>query len=45
MDVNLLRSLFTVVCLAVFIGIVAWAYSRGNKAEFEEAGRLPLSED
>jgi cytochrome c oxidase cbb3-type subunit IV len=45
MDVNLLRSLFTVVCLAVFIGIVAWAYSRGNKAKFEEAGRLPLSED
>ena len=45
MDVITLRSLFTVACLCVFVGIVAWAYSRRNKAQFEEAGRLPLSED
>lgn len=45
MDVNLLRSLFTVACLAVFIGIVAWAWSRGNKAGFEEAARLPFSSE
>jgi cytochrome c oxidase cbb3-type subunit 4 len=45
MDVNLLRSLFTVVCMGVFVGIVVWAYSRRNQAQFEEAGRLPLSED
>lgn len=45
MDVITLRSIFTVACLCVFVGIVAWAYSRRNKAQFEEAGRLPLSED
>jgi cytochrome c oxidase cbb3-type subunit IV len=45
MDVITLRSIFTVACLCVFVGIVVWAYSRRNKAQFEEAGRLPLSED
>jgi len=45
MDVITLRSIFTVACLCVFVGIVAWAYSRSNKAQFEEAARLPLSED
>ncbi|OGA84615.1 MAG: cytochrome oxidase [Burkholderiales bacterium RIFCSPHIGHO2_01_FULL_63_240] len=45
MDVITLRSIFTVACLCVFVGIVAWAFSRRNKAQFEEAARLPLSED
>jgi len=45
MDVITLRSIFTVACLCVFVGIVVWAYSRRNKSQFEEAGRLPLSED
>lgn len=45
MDVIVVRSIFTVACLCVFVGIVAWAYKRSNKAGFEEAGRLPLSED
>lgn len=45
MDVMDLRSIFTVACLGVFVGIVAWAYSRSNKSQFEEAARLPLSED
>lgn len=45
MDMIVVRSIFTVACLCVFVGIVAWAYSRSNKAQFEEAGRLPLTED
>jgi len=45
MDVITLRSIFTVACLCVFVGIVAWAFSRRNKAQFEEAARLPLAED
>ncbi|MDO9235557.1 MAG: cbb3-type cytochrome c oxidase subunit 3 [Aquabacterium sp.] len=45
MDVITSRVIFTVTCLCVFVGIAAWAYSRGNKAHFEEAGRLPLNED
>lgn len=45
MDIIVLRSVFTVVCLCVFVGVSAWAFSRRNKAQFEEAGRLPLQED
>ncbi len=45
MDIALMRSIFTVMCLCAFVGIVAWAYSRRNKSGFEEAGRLPLAED
>jgi cytochrome c oxidase cbb3-type subunit 4 len=45
LDINVLRSAFTVVSLCIFVGIVVWAYKRSNRAEFEEAARLPLSED
>lgn len=45
MDVIVMRSIFTVSCLCVFVGIVAWAYARRNKSQFEEAARLPLAED
>ena len=45
MDIIVARSIFTVVCLCVFVGIAVWDYSRRNKAQFEEAGRLPLAED
>ncbi len=45
MDVITLRSIFTVACLCVFVGIVVWAYRRGNKAQFEEAARLSLKDD
>jgi cytochrome c oxidase cbb3-type subunit 4 len=45
MDMVVVRSIFTVACLCVFVGIVVWAFKRGNKAQFEEAARLPLSED
>ncbi len=45
MDINTLRSIFTVACLCAFVGIAVWAFSRRNKSEFEEAGRLPLAED
>ena len=45
MDIIAARTIFTVVCLCVFVGIAVWAYSRRNKAQFEEAGRLPLAED
>ena len=38
-------SLWTVVVLIVFLGIVAWAWSDGNKARFEAAARIPLEDD
>ena len=45
MDINILRSIVTVVAFAVFIGIVVWAYSGRSKAAFDQAARLPFDED
>ena len=45
MDINTLRSIATVVGLITFIGILAWAYSRKNRADFDEAAKLPFGQD
>ncbi len=45
MDINLLRSIVTVVAFVVFIGIVIWAWSSRNRARFDEAARLPFAQD
>jgi cytochrome c oxidase cbb3-type subunit 4 len=45
MDINLARSVVTVLLLAVFIGIVLWAYSGKRKQAFDAAARLPLDEE
>jgi cytochrome c oxidase cbb3-type subunit 4 len=45
MDINLLREIATVVSFVTFLGICAWAWSRSNRAAFEEAGRIPFQQD
>jgi cytochrome c oxidase cbb3-type subunit 4 len=45
MDIGLLRSVVTVLSLCVFVGIVVWAYSGRNRAQFEEAAKLPFADD
>lgn len=45
MDLGTLRSLVTVISMVMFVGIVWWAYSRRNQDRFDEAARLPLSDD
>lgn len=45
MDINDLRSLFTVLAFIAFIGIVWWAYSDRRKATYDEAAMLPLDDD
>ncbi len=45
MNLNDLRSLLTVLLLVVFVGIVVWAWSRRNRAAFDEAARLPFQEE
>lgn len=45
MDVNTLRIVATLLAFGTFLGIAAWAYARGNRARFEEAGRIPLEQD
>jgi len=43
MDIDDLRVVMTVVSFVVFLGIVAWAYSRKRKRDFDEAAQLPFS--
>ena len=45
MDINDLRSLFTVLAFIAFAGIVWWAYSDRRKQTYEEAAMLPLDDD
>ena len=42
MDVNQLRIGVTVLSFVVFIGIAVWAWSRKNRAAFDEAAQLPF---
>ena len=42
MDINLLRSLFTVAAVAAFAAIVWWAYAPARKRRFERDALLPF---
>jgi len=41
----LFHSIWTLLLLIVFIGIIAWAYNGNRKQAFDEAARLPLVDD
>jgi cytochrome c oxidase cbb3-type subunit 4 len=45
MDINTLRSVVTVVTFLIFLGIVGWTLSKRRSADFEEAAKLPFSQD
>ena len=45
MDINDLRSLFTVLSMICFVGIVWWAYSSRREQAYQEAAMLPLEDD
>lgn len=42
---ELVRSLWVVWLMAIFIAIVAWAFWPRNKAKLEAHGRIPLDDD
>lgn len=44
-DINTLRSFVTVISFMTFIGILVWAYSRKNAADFDTAANLPFEQD
>ena len=44
MDINVLRTVVTVVVFAAFIGIVCWAYAPLRRARFERDAMLPFDE-
>ena len=45
MDFSLMQSIWTLVVLVLFIGIVIWAWSSKRKKEFDEAANIPFDED
>jgi cytochrome c oxidase cbb3-type subunit 4 len=44
-DVNTLRSLSTLVSFMTFVGVIVWAFSRKNTADFDKAANLPFEQD
>ena len=40
-----LSGIVTGILILLFAGIVAWAWSRRRRAEFDATSRLPLEED
>jgi len=45
MDTPLIMSVWTVVVMVLFIGIVLWAWSGKRKQRFDEAANIPFDED
>ncbi len=45
MTFALFDSIWTIVVMVTFLGIVVWAYSGHRKAAFDEAARLPFDDD
>jgi len=45
MDVELVRSLMTLLLLGVFVGIWVWAWSGRQRDRFDEAALIPLRDD
>jgi cytochrome c oxidase cbb3-type subunit 4 len=43
--VALIQSIWTIVVMVIFFGVILWAFSRKRKSEFDEAARLPLDDD
>ncbi len=45
MEINLLRTVLTVLCFAAFVGIAIWAFGPGQRKRFDEAANLPFADD
>ncbi len=40
MDINLMRSLVTLISLALFVGLMVWTWKPSRKNDHEQASRL-----
>ena len=45
MDYINILSIWTIVVMVLFIGIVLWAWSGKRKQSFDEAANIPFDED
>ena len=45
MSFTLFQSLWTIVVMIIFLGIVWWAFSSKRKSAFDEAARVPFEDE
>jgi cytochrome c oxidase cbb3-type subunit 4 len=45
MSQGIAGGLGTILAMIAFLAVVAWAYSKRRKTDFDEAARLPLEDD
>ena len=45
MDTSLIQTVWTLVVMVLFVGIVIWAWSSKRTKDFEEAANIPFHED
>ncbi|MFQ2291807.1 cbb3-type cytochrome oxidase subunit 3 [Aeromonas enteropelogenes] len=45
MDYGTFRGLYTLLLMAIMIGIFIWAYSKRRKTAFDEAANLVFADD
>ncbi|AYM96031.1 cytochrome c oxidase cbb3-type subunit 4 [Acidovorax sp. 62] len=45
MDITTMRIVATLASMVCFIGIWVWAYMGRNRAQFDEAARLPFEQE
>jgi cytochrome c oxidase cbb3-type subunit 4 len=45
MNFSLIHIVWTILLLAIFVGIVLWAWSGRNKKRFDAAARAPFDEE
>ena len=45
MDMGTFRGITTLLILIAFLGIVAWAFSKRRRKDFEEAANLPFADE
>jgi cytochrome c oxidase cbb3-type subunit 4 len=41
----LFQSIWTIIVMVIFLGIVAWAYSNKRKASFDATAQSPIDDD
>ncbi len=45
MNIDTFRGIVTAVLMALFIGLVFWAYSRARRSQFDALAHMPLEDD
>ncbi|WP_028312368.1 cbb3-type cytochrome oxidase subunit 3 [Derxia gummosa] len=45
MELDVLRSVSTVLSFLVFVGIVVWAWNGSRRRDFDQAAQLPFADD